>query len=830
LVLDDVSDNYLRFNTLQTKDLIIVVKIPGIDLLTNAITKEIPRYGDPIVYGGAGLFYGQAIPVANQRAIIADQSALTITQKIEPEQGRGSISTLTMSFIDEDLFMSQVISPGVIIDDIMGKEVEVFAGYDQVSFPEDYFRVFRGRVSGTKSAPGLVTLQFSDPNIKRNERIFRVASSPLSSAIGPTATSIFVINNDGFHKQILGPDATFDPAIKTFLIIEDEIIEYPATGFGANVFTSVIRGARGTTAVAHDIDVEVSSAIQIEDNLIDMALKLMLSGFNGDWITGQPILNFGQTGDPSLGPGGIIDDAIILPGGVDGVRDLGLFPGDTLTIVGSGSGNDGTVIVNSFLPLFGEPNRIIRTDTTFTEEIGTSATYSIRSQFDVYPITAGVSMNPPEIDIDQHILIRNTFLSATGFTLRFFETDSISCKAFIETEIFLPAAVYSLTRQGKISANITKPPLADQRLQYLNEDNILNPNRITTSRAINNRKYFNEIEFQWDFSDSGKFLSRQNTIDTNALNITKISKVLPIKSKGGKSDLGFEATIDSRTTFLLNRYSRGAVLLDVQTNWEVGALIEAGDVIVLTDNGTLKITNINTGLRDFGEQLLEVLNRKLDLKNGNAALQLLTGIGAALTDRFATIAPSSLLGAGSTTTRLIVKDSFGAIFPDRERDKYKDYLGLPIKVHNDDFTFEEIVTLVSLPLDNLNAIEITPALSISPPEKHTIDIADYSTSTDPTVNALYKLIHAHITPSVTVVSGVSSTVFTVSAGDALKFNVGLPVLIHNADFTIESIEALVVSVVSTTITVDTALGFTPAAGQTVELIGFADLGQPYRFI
>ena len=81
-----------------------------------------------------------------------------------------------------------------------------------------------------------------------------------------------------------------------------------------------------------------------------------------------------------------------------------------------------------------------------------------------------------------------------------------------------------------------------------------------------------------------------------------------------------------------------------------------------------------------------------------------------------------------------------------------------------------------------------------------------------------------------MVSGASDLSFDVGAGDIGKFSPGQLILIHNDSFAIESPEVEVDLVGGTTVTVKTSLGFTPAAGQTVELIGFADGGGPFRHI
>lgn len=837
MALDPATPEYLNFNSLQTKSMAVVIEIEGLDFfLSSAPLFSIHRYGDVgLDYGDAGVFYGGQVRRTDVKDILqVDKSGLIITQKIEPEQGKGSISTMQLSFVDKDEFMTQVISPGILLDDILGKEVKVHLGYQQLSFPEQYFVVYRGRVSQAHSIAGRVVLQVSDPNLKRNGQVFFTAKTTLSASISDSDTTIPVVSNGDFFEQISNPLGAFDPAVKTYLIIEDEIIEYPSGGFGVNEFTSVTRAARSTTAAAHASGVEVAAAIQIEDHIIDMSLKLMLSGFAGDWKTDEPITALVVTGDPSLGN---ISNAIILPPETDAQRDFGLVAGDFVTTSGATSGaNDKTAAILAFESLQGTNNRILLMDDTYTVECPSPAVLAFRSQFDVYPVLAGGKLNPPEVDIDQHTFLKNTFLGLDEFSLQFFITEQEdSLKTFMEKDVYLPFALYSLTRQGKLSLNITKPPIADQRLQTLDNTNILNAPKINVKREINNRRFFNEIDWTWDLDDSGVFRSRLKQLDTTSLTVIGVSKVLPIESRGGKTSLGYELTIARRTRFLLLRYRQGAVMINVVVNWEVGSLIEVGDVILLNDPGNLKITNIDTGIRQFNSQLLEVIDRKYDIKTGKVNLSLLTGIGADVNDRFATISPSSLVGAGSTTTRIIIKESFGAIFPGRERDKWIDYEGLPIRIHNEDYSFDETTTLVDLPASNLLALDVSPALSAPPPEDHIVDIVDYSTSTDALVNALYKLIHAHWTPSVDVVSGADDKTFDVSVGDIGKFKPGQLILIHNGDFSIESPEVEVDTVGATTVTVKTSLGFTPSASQTVDLMGFADFvdgksGGPYRWI
>src|SRR5581483_2594649 len=102
------------------------------------------------------------------------------------------------------------------------------------------------------------------------------------------------------------------------------------------------------------------------------------------------------------------------------------------------------------------------------------------------------------------------------------------------------------------------------------------------------------------------------------------------------------------------------------------------------------------------------------------------------------------------------------------------------------------------------------------------EIDQYPTSTDPTVDEVYKLIHAFLDPTRLVVSGVSNTSFTVSSGDAALFLPNAIIRVHSKDYSVDSGNVTVLSVVSTTITTKTSMGFTPSSGYQIDLIGFAD--------
>lgn len=915
-------DKYLTLVGEDSKNLIIVVQIDGVPFyFSSGEIFTTLRYGDPgIHYGDADIVYGGLRSrTSDVKSLLNLDASMTIGQKIEPEQGRGAITLLSLSFTDKDGYMSQVISPGVIIDEILGnKFVKVWLGFQNSSFPEDYLVILRGYIAGVKYTASKVDLQIADPNVKRKTDICVVSKTSLSSDIDSSVVIIPVVGTDGFYDQIprvpspftfapadintatdvitipnhtlltgdivqfqstitmpspltvwtpfyaivLTPNTfkvasslanantnvpinltttgsgvltltIYDSAITTYIKIGDEFMEYRPGGLSPTSVTVLSRGSRpGFPATSHSLGDEVDNIVQIQDNVINISLKMALSGWNGPFISSVPALSIVDTTDPSVG---LVADSILISGDSD--LEYGLTPGDWVTISGSGAGNDGIYQITDIRGVLStENNLLVVSGSLNVESPATGVTLAFRSQFDTYPIACGAKLAPFEVDVAGLITLKDQFLAQNEYRMRFLIFDPINLKNFTEMELFLPIGMYSLTRYGRLSGNLTKPPIADQKLIILSKDNIVNHPSTTVQRALNTRRYFSEIDYSFDLADDNStYQSNLEFIDAMSLSKITISTPLPIQSKGLRTDLGAASLLIPRQAlFLARRYNNVAYEITLQVNFETISQLEAGDVVDLRDNGDLKLVNFNNGTRNSGEALYEVIDRKLDLKTGMGTLTLLSTLGVQVNDRFATISPSSIVGTGSTTTKIIITDSFGQFFPNNESKKWIPTIGLTIFVHDTSYgTVSAEVTLTGIDPTNDHALLVSPALGFTPSAGMIVEIAKYPASdTSPSTQQLYKLLYAHIDPSVPVTGGSDNFHFTVSLPNATLFQLNLPVLVHNTSYSVLSPEALVTNIDTGTgiITVDTDLGFTPSAGQTVELIGFADGGGPYRIL
>ena len=110
--------------------------------------------------GSEGFFIGglkAAQPDANKTLIDSKSTSFTIRQQINHDEGKtSSVSSMNVGLVDKDKFVSEVISPGFLLEDILGRKAQIFVTYGTVSFFEDAIEVFKGFVTSVDSGPGLI--------------------------------------------------------------------------------------------------------------------------------------------------------------------------------------------------------------------------------------------------------------------------------------------------------------------------------------------------------------------------------------------------------------------------------------------------------------------------------------------------------------------------------------------------------------------------------------------------------------------------------------------------------------------------------------------------
>lgn len=696
----------------------IAMKFEGLDVIfSNNPVQDFVTIGCPGFFIGAdGYFVGglKDIEPERNRTLIDDSSVnQTIRQQINHDEGKSSsISNMNIGLVDKDQYVTELISPGFLLPEIMGRKAQVFVTFGNVSFFEDAIEVFKGFTTSVESFPGLVKFKLNHPDNKKKVELFKSVTTRLTANINTTQTSIAVEDASSY----------FEPqgSLSSYLRIGNELIQY-STIVG-NTFVGVTRGALGTTANAANANDQVKPIYSLEGNPLDLAMELMMSGHGTDPVhEGIEVDSFLQIG---AGVTQIANAVYFEQKNLS--RDFGLRPGDTVTITGATNGANNVTLATV--------DDVVRSDSGYYATLSgvslvleqtTSAVMSTFTQFNTLP--DGMRMTPDEVDIDEHEKIRDFFHSSVA--MRFFlKEEAIEGKEFIEKQLYQPIACYALPRKAKSSVGYTIGPIPGEDIQTFDITSIKNPKnlRITRTQA---KSFFNEVFYKYDDApevEEEKFTVGKLYISQDSKNrIPGNSRLFNIDSQGLRTDLNAESIAQINANRILDRYKFIAEIVYCSTLLRNGANIEIGD-IVIGDLKDLQVSDITQGTRLFKPRLFEVKNKSLNLKTGHIDFSLLdTGIN--IDTRFGLISPCSNITGIISQSQFVIGPN-----PD-EWVKWSKIVNsgnpMSVLIRNADYTIQEDLVVTSIDentftLQSPATITLTPGLMVEFTIYEDADVSD----------------------------------------------------------------------------------------------------------
>lgn len=789
----------------------LILEIEGLPTFSSIPVQRYVNYGDLINYGDSGLYYGGLVEDTTILPWIdLKKSTNQISQQIIPDKGGfSSITNFDVCVVDKDQRVSEMILSGNLIDDILGAKARLYLSLEGAGHPHDSVLFFNGIVSGVPVGAGFVKFNLSSSEKLKNLEIFPKVSTTLTANALIAATSFTVESTNDF----LTPAPTY--GLRCYLIVDDEYIEY--TGKTATSFTGLSRAQYGTIAAAYSSGQNIESAYRLTGSLKNLALRLMISGSPTNYYSGQ-ILAINSYGVDTIQNAIFVDDYYF-------ARNTGAVSGDSITITGAtvGANNITTQIVE--IGQTSGISYIVVSDALTTE--GSGASIAISSLYNVFPKFAGLEMTPDQVDVPEFVEKDSQF-SAQFFEYDFFIKDSIVGSEFINEQILFPSGCYSIPRKAKTSLGITAPPLYGSQAKTIDETNVTNASGLVIERSIN-QNFYNAVIYKYDKDEvTDKFNRGKIFQSANSTNRIKVAnKPLVIEAEGIKPT-GFTDKVNILSNKTLSRYQYGAESIEVRVAFGVGFDIEIGDVVLLKGEN-LKISDSKQGNRNFRPRLFEVQNKTMYLSGQPITLKLVD-TAYNLFGRYGVFSPSSKIGSGSTTTNIKLQRSFGTnLGLGFEGDKYKNILGAKLKIRseNHSYSYERYIQQID-PTDK-NAIILSSPLPSAPLSGYIVEVASYSSSVNPDDEILTKTLYCFWDAQIPVASGTSQTVFTINSADLAKISEGSSIYLHDADYTNQSPEVKVTDITGTTITVDTALGFTPNNTYFIELNTFPDNGQAYRW-
>lgn len=719
----------LASQKLNLKPLLTLV-IDGVaTTFSSGLVKQYIRIGDDDLYidnyNGDPWYIGGFRLVADQNDVMTFQEGTTtrITAQLQPDKGIGiSVTQMTITLIDDNESISQLISPGMVVQELLGSDCKVQLGFEDTAFPADFTTIFRGMVEDIASGPGWVRLSLSSPEQKKRKVVFEPAIGSLNGVISDVGSipTITLLSATGFLQPVNGPGGSPDSSVSYFVRIGDEFFSY--TGISGVTLTGVTRNPSPFNfgQLSHAVGDEVRQCLRLQGNGVDLSRKLMLSGWNGFWKTGAKVSNFNIVEVPST----TVANAIFFSG-IDVTDEYGLFAGDFITTVGAANGANNVALKEIIeLGTNNDGSWIVVDGVSFVNELNSAATISFRSQWDTFPIGLKMKSN----DVDQYEFNRLYRLFLSSFDLDFLLQNQIEGKSFIEEQIMAPMTCFSIFRNGRASMSYHIGPIPGAELLTLSQENIENASKLVMRRSLS-KNYINTVIYNWDYGAlSGKYDSSKKYEDAASLadfGIDTRSKT--IQSQGMTSaSQALAKSLQSSNRFL-NRYKRAAEYLDnVEVRFGDGFSVDIGDIVIL-DTAGLSVTDIRSGSRSGTERFFQVLNKQLDIKTGKVQLSL-TDTNFSTAARYCLISPTSKIKSGSNATAFVIESSFTSVYGANEYLKWKRFGEFICRVRSPDGTTRNGTALVNTV--NTNSITLQASLGFTPQAGDLLEFSTYNDATD----------------------------------------------------------------------------------------------------
>jgi hypothetical protein len=790
----------------------IILEIEGLDLIFGALPiLKTARWDDDspeAIWDGGATWDGKFEDVRSRDWISLNETTTNITQQIAPDKGStSSISTVNISIIDVNNEVSKVIAFDNI-SDILGRKATFSIGFAQGAHPEDSNPIFRGVVVDFFSEAGKIMISLASPEVFKRQLFLEKFQTEITAALTNSQTTIPVASTAGIYPA--------QDALNSFIRIDDEIMQ--VVSIDSDTQVTVIRAQLNTLANPHDSEASVDTFYTLTGKPLDLALKVMLSSEGNAYFESLDVpksIEFVSLTEQ-------IQNALIFDY-FDIKEKTGLNIGDSIQL--DSALNTGTYTIDFFGSLPSGGSYIVLNE-SLNLEVEYTGTFKYKSKYNT--LSTGLGMLTSEVDVDQFELIDvqygNNFVE-----YEIYIKDSIdNAKDFIDSQIFFPQGLYSIPRKARSSVKFVAPPFSSDIVPYIGIDNVLNASKIKQRRSVH-KFHYNTFVYRYNVdSIEDKYLTGKVIISADSLDRIPVGKKqLRIESDGLRNTPETSNMISNVGQRQLDRYQYAPVYYDdIEVNYKTGYALEVGDVVPF--GGTeLKISDLQTGAQGTKFELFEIINKSLNVKNGNIKLSLVS-TAFDIASRYAVVGLSSILGEGSTVNRIRIERFLDTEEYFQESDKWLDYIGQIVAVRSPDYTYYHEVEFKGVDPSDNGFLLLDESLPSAPLAGYIIEPADYADQA--TVNDRFKIEFAHFNAEAKITAVTSQTVFEVDSPS--KLVVGSFIVVNSKDYTRDSLgkKLKIDSIVGNQVTLDTSIGFVPVVGDLVNNSDYQDGGSPYAFI
>jgi len=790
----------------------IILEIEGLDLIFGALPiLKTARWDDDspeAIWDGGATWDGKFEDVRSRDWISLNETTTNITQQIAPDKGStSSISTVNICIIDVNNEVSKAVAFDNI-SDILGRKATFSIGFAQGAHPEDSNPIFRGVVVDFYSEAGKIMISLASPEVFKRQLFLEKFQTETTAAITNIQTIIPVASTVGIYPA--------QDALNSFIRIDDEIMKIVSIDSDTQV--TVIRAQLNTLANPHDDEASVDTFYTLTGKPLDLALKIMLSSEGNAYFESLDVpksIEFVSLTEQ-------IQNALIFDY-YDIKEKTGLTIGDSIQL--DSALNTGIYTIDFFGSLPSGGSYIVVNE-TLNLEVDYTGTFKYKSKYNT--LSTGLGMLTSEVDVDQFELIDlqygNNFVN-----YEIYIKDSIdNAKDFIDSQIFFPQGLYSIPRKARSSVKFVAPPFSSDIVPYIGIDNVLNASKIKQRRSVH-KYHYNTFVYRYNVdSIDDKYLTGKVIISADSIERIPVGKKqLRIESDGLRNTPETSTMISNVGQRQLDRYQYAPVYYDdIEVNYKTGYALEVGDVVPF--GGTdLKISDLQTGSQGTRFELFEIINKSLNVKNGNIKLSLVS-TAFDIASRYAVVALSSVLGTGSTVSRIKIERFLDTEEYFQESDKWLDYEGQIVAVRSPDYTYYHEVEFKGVDPSDNGFLLLEENLPTPPLAGYIIEPADYAN--EAIVNDRFKIEFAHFNAEAVITNAISQTVLQVN--DASKLVVGSFIVVNSKDYSRDSFgkKLKIDSIVGNQVTLNTSIGFLPLVGDLVNNSNYQDDGTPYVFI
>jgi len=246
----------------------LVLEIDGVPNVygVGAIKKYV-RIGAPGLLIGDDWSIGGLNAYENQVDLIdLNGSSNSISQQLlQDKGGTSSVASIQMSLIDKNGLITELITPGLVVEDILGRKASVYLGYQETAWPQDFVKIFTGIIDEISGGPTII-LNIAHPEQKKRTELFSKVTTKL--------TQDFKFRSEKIQHIVYATRRDVVGTVNITYIAGGTAGSEIVTVSGNNITVQI----EVTNTKAHHIKAQIEKSIQALA-LIDLAIE---SGFSNE--------------------------------------------------------------------------------------------------------------------------------------------------------------------------------------------------------------------------------------------------------------------------------------------------------------------------------------------------------------------------------------------------------------------------------------------------------------------------------------------------------------------------------------------------------------------